>query len=295
MNRRNVALGLDQNPPARVAWADDKCRSMQLCAEWGIPTPKLIATLQHPRELTSLADRLGTVGDFVIKPNRGASGRGIVIIIARHGHLFLRHNGERWSLDDLRLHIADILAGRHGAEKPPHLALIQQRVRLHPELAPLVVRGIPDIRVVVYRGVAVMAMLRLPTAASGGRANLHQGGVGAGIDLLSGRIIHAVYRERSVTRHPETGCLLLGQVVPCWRQIRELAVRAARCSGLGFVGVDVALDALEGPMLLEWNARPGLAIQLANRAGLLPRLKAVDQLMDRVPDRFLAGEMPPAQ
>ena len=36
------------------------------------------------------------------------------------------------------------------------------------------------------------------------------------------------------------------------------------------------MDALGGPMILELNARPGLAIQLANGAGLRPRLEAVD-------------------
>lgn len=276
MNRRNIAFGLDVNPPERVAWADDKRRCLELCLAQGIPSPKLLAVIKHHRELGSLPERLGDAGDFVVKPNRGAGGRGVVLVIARHGEQFLRHDGRRWSLADLRLHIADILAGGYHAESQPDFALIQQRVRVHPALAQLVVRGIPDVRVIVYRGVPVMAMLRLPTEISGGRANLHQGGIGAGIDLASGRLIHAVCREQSIIRHPDTGVLLLGQTVPLWEEIRDLAVRAAACSGLGFVGVDVALDALEGPVVLEWNARPGLAIQLANRAGLLPRLQAVD-------------------
>jgi len=36
------------------------------------------------------------------------------------------------------------------------------------------------------------------------------------------------------------------------------------------------LDAALGPVVLEANARPGLAIQIANRCGLLPRLKLID-------------------
>ncbi|MCX7699923.1 MAG: alpha-L-glutamate ligase-like protein [Gemmataceae bacterium] len=276
MNRRNIAFGLDVNPPERVALADDKLRCLELCSAQGIPSPKLLAVFKHHRELGSLPDRLSDAGDFVVKPNRGSGGRGVVLIVARHGSQFLRHDGRRWSLADLRLHIANILAGGHQSESQPDFALIQQRVRIHPALASLAVRGIPDVRVIVYRGVPVMAMLRLPTETSGGRANLHQGGIGAGVELDSGRLIHAVCREQSVVRHPETGTLLLGQKVPFWAEIRDLAVRAAACSGLGFVGVDVALDALEGPVVLEWNARPGLAIQLANRAGLLPRLRAVD-------------------
>ena len=37
---------------------------------------------------------------------------------------------------------------------------------------------------------------------------------------------------------------------------------------LGYLGVDLVVDAELGPMVLELNARPGLTIQLANRRGL---------------------------
>jgi hypothetical protein len=54
-------------------------------------------------------------------------------------------------------------------------------------------------------------------------------------------------------------------------------VAATDQTGLGYIGADVVLDARRGPMVLELNARPGLAIQLANRAGLMPRLDTVDE------------------
>ena len=47
------------------------------------------------------------------------------------------------------------------------------------------------------------------------------------------------------------------------------------------MGADVVVDARAGPVILEMNARPGLAIQLANRIGLQHRLDAVDALPDR--------------
>ena len=40
----------------------------------------------------------------------------------------------------------------------------------------------------------------------------------------------------------------------------------------------MVLDKEEGPMVLELNARPGLAIQIANGAGLLPRLQHIESL-----------------
>ncbi|MDX5335526.1 MAG: alpha-L-glutamate ligase-like protein, partial [Marinobacter sp.] len=49
-------------------------------------------------------------------------------------------------------------------------------------------------------------------------------------------------------------------------------------TGLGYMGVDLVVDAYKGPLLLELNARPGLAIQMANGEGLLPRLRNIEAL-----------------
>ena len=55
--------------------------------------------------------------------------------------------------------------------------------------------------------------------------------------------------------------------------------RVAAAVGLGYIGVDIVMDVERGPMLLEANARPGLAIQIANGRGLVPRLEAIDALV----------------
>jgi glutathione synthase/RimK-type ligase-like ATP-grasp enzyme len=46
-------------------------------------------------------------------------------------------------------------------------------------------------------------------------------------------------------------------------------------TGLGYLGVDLMIDEDKGPLMLEVNARPGLAIQLANGIGLLHRLEPI--------------------
>jgi alpha-L-glutamate ligase-like protein len=161
----------------------------------------------------------------------------------------------------------------------PDAAIFQQRVRLHPSFEPIAYKGIPDVRVVVYRGEPAMAMLRLPTKQSGGRANLHQGGIGAGVDLETGRTHHAVQRNRNIEKHPDTGAAVVGHAVPHWEAVLEMSRKVARAVGLGYVGVDVVVDAESGPLLLEANARPGLAIQIANGKGLVPRLAAIDALI----------------
>ena len=76
---------------------------------------------------------------------------------------------------------------------------------MHPELAAITSEGVPDVRIVVYRGVPVMAMTRLPTLRSGGRANLHQGAVAAGIDLESGLTTHAILHSQPIEQPPGHG------------------------------------------------------------------------------------------
>jgi alpha-L-glutamate ligase-like protein len=137
--------------------------------------------------------------------------------------------------------------------------------------------GVPDIRVLVFIGYPVMAMVRLPTRHSRGKANLHQGAVGAGLDLATGRTTFGVLGNSAIDEHPDTGAPIAGLQIPHWDALLDLASRCYELTGLGYLGVDIVLDREHGPMLLELNARPGLNIQIANRCGLALRLRAVER------------------
>ena len=126
-----------------------------------------------------------------------------------------------------------------------------------------------------------MCMMRLSTAASDGKANLHQGAVGVGIDLRTGRAVRAVQHNEPIEFHPDTNKDLYQLQVPHWDEVLYLASSCYDMSGLGYIGTDIVLDKYRGPMLLELNARPGMAIQTANNAGLLPRLRLVEALTKR--------------
>ena len=56
----------------------------------------------------------------------------------------------------------------------------------------------------------------------------------------------------------------------------EMARNLGRAVGMGYIGVDILLDAMQGPMVVEANARPGLAIQIANGTGLRPLMEGID-------------------
>jgi alpha-L-glutamate ligase-like protein len=121
-----------------------------------------------------------------------------------------------------------------------------------------------------------MAMVRLPTQLSDGKANLHQGAIGVGINIASGVTNYAVWRNSTISEHPDTGVEISGIQLPQWPHLLELASRCYELTRLGYLGVDIVLDRDRGPLMLEINARPGLNIQIANQQGLLHRLEKVE-------------------
>ena len=68
-------------------------------------------------------------------------------------------------------------------------AIIEKRVVVDPVFEEVSYEGIPDIRIISLLGYPAMAMVRLPTRLSGGKANLHQGAIGVGVNLATGKTL----------------------------------------------------------------------------------------------------------
>lgn len=280
MNARNAGPVLGHNPRALFPLVDDKLQFLELCIRIGVPIPSVFAVFERHGDLRHLRETLDAAPDCAIKPARGSSGRGIVLLTGVAEGGYRRHNGSVATVAELRRHVADVLSGLYSLGGRPDRAIVQQRLRTHPALERISYRGTPDVRVLVYRGEIALGMLRLPTLESAGRANLHQGGVGVGVDVGSGTTTRAVWRGRVVTRHPDTGEALGGRMVPDWPAVLAMARTVARATGLGYVGVDVVPD-VGGPVALEANARPGLAIQTATGVGLRGVLDEIDRRMTK--------------
>jgi alpha-L-glutamate ligase-like protein len=216
--------------------------------------------------------------DFVVKPAQGSGGDGILVVSARvkDRNVYRLVDGTILGEDDIEHHLSNIISGQYSLGGHRDVALIEYCVKFDSTFAEHAFRGVPDIRVIVYRGYPVMGMVRLPTRRSHGKANLHQGAVGAGIDLATGQTTHGVVGNSPVTEHPDSGATIAGLQIPQWEYLLQFAARCYDLTGLGYLGVDIVLDRDQGPMLLELNARPGLNIQIANRCGLRSRLALVD-------------------
>jgi alpha-L-glutamate ligase-like protein len=277
MNRRNAEYILRFNPRSSFPLVDDKLKTKQLAEAYQIPTPPLYNVIEHHGDIVRLEEMLRDHQDFVIKPARGAGGSGIVLVIDHTVGSFIKQNGEVIPLKDLTYHISDILSGIYSLEGLEDRAFIEALVHPDTVFDAVTYRGVPDIRIIVYRGVPVMSMVRLPTRASDGKANLHRGAIGVGIDMGVGTTLAGVHRSRVVTHHPDTNKPVMGIQVPHWESMLFMAAKAVDMTGLDYLGVDLVIDRERGPLLLELNARPGLQIQIANQAGLFKRLEVIDK------------------
>lgn len=276
INRRNGAYVLPANPRGHYPRVDDKLLTKRICEQRGIPVPQTFAVIGRQGDVRRFPELLGQRRQFVVKPTRGSAGRGIVVVADRNGSGLVTGSGQRISVTDLRYEMSAVLAGLYSLSGQPDRAIIEQRIMLHPVFEKVAVGGTPDIRVILYRGVPVMAMVRLPTLASRGRGNLHQGAVGAGVDLATGETCGGVCEFRAVTVHPDTRQSITGLKIPQWNELLQAAMLLSDSLEMGFIGVDFVLDAACGPVILEANARPGLSIQIANRSGLERRLREID-------------------
>jgi len=281
LNERNADYIMRFNPRRFYPRVDDKALTKELATAAGMAVPELYGMITNQGEVRSFTDIVGERDSFVVKPAQGSGGDGILVVTGRSSRRrdsFRLASGVLISTSEIFHHISNIVSGQYSLSGNPDKALIEYCVQFDPIFAEVSYQGVPDIRVIVYRGYPTMAMVRLPTRASDGKANLHQGAVGAGIDMSSGETLAGVLGNDIVDEHPDTGALVAGLRIPHWDFILESASRCHEVTELGYLGVDMVIDRDLGPLILEMNARPGLNIQIANCTGLATRIARIDQI-----------------
>jgi alpha-L-glutamate ligase-like protein len=278
LNARTQLFAYRYNSKRGKNIADSKIQTARILKKAGVAHPKIFKKFIDPEDVfefdwTTLPDK------FALKPSRGMGGEGIIVVKKRlKDGGWLTTQKERIKVDDLKLHALDTLEGAYSMGNVPDVAFVQEYVGRAKVFRRWAYRGTPDIRIIIFNKVPVMAMLRLPTKESGGRANLHQGALGVGVDIATGITTRAIWHGEQIIFKPGTERKLRGIKIPSWTAILETAVQAQIASDLGYVGVDIVLHPEKGPMVLELNAQPGLQIQLANMEGLKKRLERVEDL-----------------
>ncbi|WP_394147950.1 alpha-L-glutamate ligase-like protein [Shewanella atlantica] len=278
MNKRNIDYIGRYNPRKFYKRVDDKLTTKQLAIANDIAVPALIGVVREQHEIEEIPAMVLKEDGFVIKPSKGSGGKGILVITKVKEGRYYKPNGQEVVPSELYRHVSNILSGLFSLGGAPDVAIVEGLILFDPIFDGYSYEGVPDIRLIVYKGFPVMGMLRLSTAASDGKANLHQGAVGVGIDIGSGKGLHAVQFDTPVELHPDTNKILTDIQVPHWDFLLHTASKAYEMCEMGYLGTDMVLDKVKGPLLLELNARPGLAIQIANNRGILPYLNHVDSL-----------------
>jgi alpha-L-glutamate ligase-like protein len=278
MNSRNIEYIARHNPRHLYPSVDNKLNTKNAALSAGIRVPELLGLIESNRALRDLPAMLESLNQFVIKPTRGSGGRGILVIKNRDFEFFVKTNGSKIKQGDIRRHVNNILSGLYSLGGKPDSAMIESMVEYDAVFNDYTYEGVPDLRVIVYKGFPVMAMLRCSTHASDGRANLHQGAIGVGIDIYNGKSLFAVQHNKPIQEHPDTGKKFDDLVIPHWDEILCLTAGCYEMTGLGYIGCDIVIDQHQGPMILELNARPGLAIQIASGLGLKKRFSFIDSL-----------------
>ncbi len=280
INSRNIDYVLKHNPRKFYPLVDDKLETKKLARQVGIPSPEVYGVIENYNQIKNLKEITSKSKDFVVKPARGSGGGGIIVIADHKEDRYYKAGGSVMMKDELSFHITNILGGLYSLGGSGDQAIIEYRVEIAKLFENIVYKGVPDIRIIIYHGYPVMAMLRLPTRQSDGKANLHSGGLGTGLSIKTGITTHTVKGTGYIDKHPDTEAPVFGVKIPDWSYLLEAASRFHEVLPLRYIGVDLVLDETKGPMLLEVNARPGLGIQIANRAGLRPRLDAIDAIRE---------------
>ncbi|MDA1208835.1 MAG: DUF1704 domain-containing protein [bacterium] len=283
LNARNLLYVKPFNPRKAVAFADDKLKTKGYLAARGIPTAKIYARIETRDQLREF-DFDQIPNECVLKPNFGFGGEGILIIRGRKNDTFLRNGKIPVSKLELSQHCEDILEGMFSVNGRRDTAFFEQILIQHDCFARFRPAGLPDIRVIVFNLVPVMAMLRVPTAQSDGKANIHLGGIGIGIDLATGMTTHAAQYHGIIKKLPHGGSPA-GIQIPYWDEMLLISSKIQQITNIGYLAVDITIDQQMGPALLEVNARAGLMVQLANLAPLRARLERVQGVTVDTPEK----------
>lgn len=276
INQRNSDYVLRYNRRHLYPLVDDKLKTKKLALKSNIAVPPLYEIIETEHQIQKFDQLVEPYTDFVIKPACGAGGDGILVISNRIFGRYRQINGKLLTSENITYHLSCLLSGAYSLGGHSDYAIIERRVIVDPVFAEVSYEGVPDIRIITLLGYPAMAMVRLPTRLSGGKANLHQGAIGVGVNLANGFTLGGVSHNDAIDYHPDTFNSIVGISIPYWNKILEIAASCYELTGLGYLGVDIVLDKDQGPLMLELNARPGLNIQIANREGVLHRYRTIE-------------------
>ena len=275
LNHRNVGYIFPSNERKHYKLADDKVESKRILELNDIQCARTYAVISKIGNIPGVLEKMKAYKSLAIKPANGSGGEGIKIL--------RKNQDDEWTEGDkvvdedaLHLYLANIIMGVYSLTSTDKI-LIEECINPHNCFHDIFPKGVADFRVILYKEEIALAMLRMPAKKSDGKANLHQGGIGIGVDINTGKMTMAYDGEKYTDHHPDTGAKINGVQLPFWEEILALSLKTAKHFPLKYLGVDIVIDKLQGPLVMEVNVRPGLGIQMVNKQGLRPILEKIDE------------------
>ncbi|NLB37146.1 MAG: hypothetical protein GX824_07600 [Clostridiales bacterium] len=162
--------------------------------------------------------------------------------------------------------------------------LVEECLTQHEDMNKLYAGSINTIRVVtINKGGNVRIICTFVRIGNGGDVdNFNSGGMMTRVNFETGKIMFEAVDKSGKTfeEHPMTGVRIKDYQIPMWREVLELARKAAAViPQVGYVGWDVAITP-NGPVLVEGNEFPGhdiyqMPAHTKDNYGLLPLFEAV--------------------
>lgn len=275
INERNSALVYPNNKRKYYKLADDKVLAKNILEQNNIPCAKTFCVIEKIGDIQKKWLQVQHYNKIAIKPANGSGGGGIKILKKDDENNWIS-SSKIIPEQEIFLHMATIIMGTYSLGSNDRV-LIEECIESHDFFKEIYPIGVPDFRVILLNKEPLMSMLRVPTDKSDGKANLHQGGLGIGINMKNGTLQCAHDGKSYFENHPDNGNMILGKEIPFWNEILKISIQTAHHFPLNYLGVDIVLDQEKGPLIMEVNVRPGLGIQLANKTGMKKILKNLNQ------------------
>lgn len=273
-NARNLKYIKEYNNSFAKHLADSKLRTKDFLEKKSVKVAKTLFTLSTHLTIENF-DFWELNPPFVIKPNSGFWWKWIIVIdsISSNGE-YISNNKKSYTKKFIINHFKEIVDWFYSLSWKRDKVIIEKKLLIDKEIELLGKYWLPDIRVICFNMVPIMAMMRIPTKNSWWKANLHAGACWVWIDIWSWRLTYTTQFWKLINSAP--GIWKLKDIkLPHWEEILKLAVKAQKVTNIWYLGCDIILDDDLGPCILELNIRPWLELQIANMAPLETRLRKI--------------------
>lgn len=268
-----------------IGLAHDKLIAYSLLDHFGFPTPEIYAIYHRSndypltpvvRDASTLASYIRTAPkrSFLIKPTRGMWGKSVWAVNAYDDETdsVVLKNQHQLSLDELMERLFN-----SGGNTPTAGALVQELLRPHPTIRSWCGDHICSVRVVTVAdedGPKIISTLwKIATGDSMADNYWEPGNMVVAVDVDTGEVDRPFsglgLDLKYFDHHPDTGERLTGVVLPDWKEVIDLCLRATSVlSVIPMQAWDIALTD-RGPVILEVNVNGGMRLpQLVKQRGL---------------------------